>query len=117
MAHLPMKTYTFFLFITQTQKLFQSCLLWVEKLSDSPSWYILAQQMPDREHLSHLPEKKISENFCLHSFPSLLHFSNPIFKKPSENTKTLQIQSYLSQSRTFSHFSSALMCLVLSNSH
>lgn len=76
------------------KSIFQNYLLWVGELSDSPSWYIPAEQMPDRQHLSLLPEKKITENFCLHNFLSLLYFSNPTSKKPSENTKTFQIQSY-----------------------
>ena len=93
-VHFPVKASASFIFINQHQRLFQSYVPWVEKLPDTPSWYIPAQQMPDREHLSCLPEEKIIENFCLHSFFSLLYFPNPILKTSSENIKNLQIRSY-----------------------
>lgn len=86
MVQFPVKTYKSFILNTQSERLFQSFLPWVENLSGSPSWYIPAEQMPHRENLSCLPEKKMIEKFvCIASFHC---YSSLILLKKTKKQKT-----------------------------
>lgn len=125
MVQFPVKTYKSFILNTQSERLFQSFLPWVENLSGSPSWYIPAQQMPHRENLSCLPEKKMIEKFvCIasfHCYSSLILLKKT--KKETKNNNGLETSKHfkykaiLSQSRISSHFSAAPVCHTLSHSH
>lgn len=86
MVQFPVKTYKSFTLNTQSERLFQSFPPWVESLSGSPSWYIPAEQMPHRENLSCLPEKKMIEKFvCIASFHC---YSSLILLKKTKKQKT-----------------------------
>lgn len=89
MVQLPVKTYKSFILNTQSERLFQSFLPLVENLSDSPSWNIPAQQMPHREHLSCLPEKKMIEDFvCIAS----IHCYTPLILLEKKNRQRKEKQ-------------------------
>lgn len=114
MVQLPVKTQKSFILNAQSDTLFQSFLPLVENLSDSPSWYTPAQQMPHREHLSCLPEKKMIENFvCVASFHCytfliLLKKTKKNKKQRTGNIKKFQIQRYfISKQEVFSFFCSS----------
>lgn len=117
MVQFPVKTYKSFILNIQSERLFQSFLPWAENLSDSPSWYIPAQQMPHRQHLSCPPEKKMIENFVyiasFHCYTSVILLKKTEKQKKKnglETSKNFKYKDMLSQSRTSSHFSAAPMC-------
>lgn len=100
MVQFPVKTYKSFILNTQSERLFQSFLPGAENLSDSPSWYIPAQQMPHREHLSCLPERKMIENFvCIASF--LCSTSLILLKKTSKQKTTDWKHQKISNTKIF----------------